>query len=165
LDVVTNEATGPGITIGSLATATLEVGSVVVVTGFVVVVTGLVVVVAPALVVVVTGFVVVVTGFVVVVTGLVVVVTGLVVVVTGVVVVVVGAAGAVATVTLPGVLVMNGTGSPLDQPTCSTSIVLLVVRNATVPERPLTRMLARPLAAVAPLSAERSVATYGRHAP
>jgi len=39
----------------------------------------------------------------------------------------------VATVTLPGVLVMNGTGSPLDQPTCSTSIVLLVVRNATVP--------------------------------
>ncbi len=76
LDVVTNDGTGPGMTIGSLAAATLEVGIVVVVGGFVVVVdfTGFVVVVA--------GFVVVVAGFVVVVEGaVVVVVAGFVVVV------------------------------------------------------------------------------------
>ncbi len=98
LERVTKEATGPGMTIGSLAKATLEPGRVVVVTGFVVVVAGFVVVVtglvvvvdppgfvvvvAPAMVVVVAGLVVVVTGFVVVVTGFVVVVTGFVVVVT-----------------------------------------------------------------------------------
>src|ERR1039457_2954118 len=131
------------MTIGSLATATLDLGSVVVVTGFVVVVTGFVVVV--------TGFVVVVPGFVVVVTGF-------------VVVVVVGGGGA-DTVTLPGALVTYGTGCPVVQPTCKTSIVLFVVRNAPVAESPLTRMLANPLAAVAPLKAERSVATYARHAP
>jgi hypothetical protein len=159
------------MTIGSLATATLEAGSVVVVTGFVVVVVDfgfVVVVVPPTLVVVVTGWVVVVTAFVVVVTAFVVVVTGLVVVVTGLVVVVVGGvggAGGVVTVTLPGVPVMNGTGWPADQPTWSISIVLVVVRKATVAERPFTRMLARPLAAVAPVIAERSVATNGRHAP
>jgi hypothetical protein len=173
------------MTIGSLATATLEAGSVVVVTGFVVVVVDfgfVVVVVPPTLVVVVTGWVVVVTGlvvvvtafvvvvtaFVVVVTAFVVVVTGFVVVVTGFVVVVVGGvggAGGVVTVTLPGVPVMNGTGWPADQPTWSISIVLVVVRKATVAESPFTRMLARPLAAVAPVIAERSVATNGRHAP
>jgi hypothetical protein len=159
------------MTIGSLATATLEAGSVVVVTGFVVVVVDfgfVVVVVPPTLVVVVTGWVVVVTGLVVVVTAFVVVVTGLVVVVTGLVVVVVGGvggAGGVVTVTLPGVPVMNGTGWPADQPTWSISIVLVVVRKATVAESPFTRMLARPLAAVAPVIAERSVATNGRHAP
>src|ERR1039457_2638191 len=158
------------MTLGSLATATLDLGSVVVVTGFVVVVTGFVVVVTgfvvvvPGLVVVVTGFVVVVTGFVVVVTGFVVVVTGFVVVVTGLVVVVVGGGGA-DTVTLPGALVTYGTGCPVVQPTCKTSMVLFVVRNATVAESPLTRMLANPLAAAAPLKAERSVATYARHAP
>ena len=141
------------MTIGSLATATLEEGSVVVVTGFVVVVTGLVVVVVPP------ALVVVVTGLVVVVTGLVVVVTGFVVVVTGFVVVVVGGGGGALTMTLPGVLVMKGTGSPADQPTCRTSMVLFVVRKAIVAERPLTRTLARPLAATAPLKAERSVAT------
>jgi hypothetical protein len=159
------------MTIGSLATATLEAGSVVVVTGFVVVVVDfgfVVVVVPPTLVVVVTGWVVVVTGLVVVVTAFVVVVTGFVVVVTGFVVVVVGGvggAGGVVTVTLPGVPVMNGTGWPADQPTWSISIVLVVVRKATVAESPFTRMLARPLAAVAPVIAERSVATNGRHAP
>jgi hypothetical protein len=145
------------MTIGSLATATLEAGSVVVVTGFVVVVVDfgfVVVVVPPTLVVVVTGWVVVVTAFVVVVTGLVVAVVG------GV-----GGAGGVVTVTLPGVPVMNGTGWPADQPTWSISIVLVVVRKATVAESPFTRMLARPLAAVAPVIAERSVATNGRHAP
>jgi hypothetical protein len=88
-DVVTKVGTNPGMTIGSLATATFDGGSVVVVTGFVVVVTGFVVVVT-GFVVVVTGFVVVVTGLVVVVTGFVVVVTGFVVVVTGLVVVVTG---------------------------------------------------------------------------
>src|ERR1039458_2286938 len=159
------------MTMGSLATATREAGSVVVVTGFVVVVPGLVVVVTgfvvvvPGFVVVVTGFVVVVTGLVVVVTGLVVFVTGLVVVVTGFVVVVEGGAGGALTVTLPGVLLKKGTGSPVDQPTCRTSMVLVVVRKATVAERPLTRTLASPLAADAPLKAERSVATKGRHAP
>ena len=99
--------------------------------GLVVVVTGLVVVV--------TGFVVVVTGFVVVVTGLVVVVTGLVVVVTGLVVVVTG--GGADTVTLPGVPVTYGTGSAVVQPTGTTSMVLFVVRKATVAENPETRML------------------------
>jgi hypothetical protein len=174
------------MTIGSLATATLEAGSVVVVTGFVVVVVDfgfVVVVVPPTLVVVVTGWVVVVTGLVVVVTAFVVVVTAFVVVVTAFVVVVtafvvvvvtgfvvvvvggVGGAGGVVTVTLPGVPVMNGTGWPADQPTWSISIVLVVVRKATVAESPFTRMLARPLAAVAPVIAERSVATNGRHAP
>ena len=54
MDVVTNEGSGPGMTIGSLATVTLEAGSVVVVTGLVVVVTGFVVVVVDL------GFVVVV---------------------------------------------------------------------------------------------------------
>src|ERR1019366_10824751 len=108
------------MTIGSLATATLDLGSVVVVAGFVVVVTGFVVVVS--------GFVVVVTGFVVVVTGF-------------VVVVVVGGGGA-DTVTLTGALVTYGTGCPVVQPTCKTSMVLFVVRNATVAESPLTRMLA-----------------------
>jgi hypothetical protein len=111
------------MTIGSLATVTLDAGSVVVVTGFVVVVTGFVVVVTgfvvvvPGFVVVVTGFVVVVTGFVVVVTGFVVVVTGFVVVVTGLVVVVVGGVGGAVTVTLPGVA-RHGrnrvTGGPAD---------------------------------------------------
>jgi hypothetical protein len=99
LEVVTNEGTDPGMTIGSLAAATLELGIVVVVGGFVVVVVGgfvVVVVVVEALVVVVTGLVVVVTGLVVVVTGLV------------VVVVVVGACAA--TVTLPAVVVMKGMG-------------------------------------------------------
>jgi hypothetical protein len=104
LDVVTNVGTAPGMTSGSLATVTLELGMVVVVGGFVVVVdfTGFVAVV-PGAVVVVTGFVVVVVGFVVVVTGFVVVVTGLVVVVVGVGV-------CAATVTLPALDVMNGTG-------------------------------------------------------
>src|SRR5665213_604214 len=124
------------MTIGSLATATLEAGSVVAVTGVVVVVVGLVVVV-----------------------------TGLVVVVTGLIVVVVGGADWAVTVTLPGVPVMNGTGYPVDQPTWRTSIVLVVVRKATVAESPFTRMLASPLAAVAPVNAERSVATNCRHAP
>jgi hypothetical protein len=135
------------MTIGSLATVTLEAGSVVVVTGLVVVVTGFVVVVVDL------GFVVVVVP------------PALVVVVTGFVVVVMGNTGGAVTVTLPGVLVMNGTGCPVDQPTWSTSIVLVVVRKATVAVRPFTRMLGRPLAAVAPVNAERSVATNGRHAP
>src|SRR5665213_1937875 len=151
------------MTIGSLATATLEAGSVVAVTGVVVVVVDLgfvVVVVPPAFVVVVTGFVVVVVP-----PAFVVVVTGLVVVVTGLIVVVVGGADSAVTVTLPGVPVMNGTGYPVDQPTWRTSIVLVVVRKATVAESPFTRMLASPLAAVAPVNAERSVATNCRHAP
>src|SRR5579863_2780305 len=173
LDVVTKAGTGPGMTIGSLATATLDAGSVVVVTGlvvvvvggFVVVVTGFVVVVVPGFVVVVTGLVVVVVGdFVVVVTGFVVVVTGFVVVVTGFVVVVVGGAICTVTVTLPGVLIMYCTGSPAVQPSWRTSIVLFVVRKATVADSPFTRMLASPFAAVTPVNAERSVVTYGRHA-
>ena len=79
LDVVTNDGTGPGMTMGSLATATLELGIVVVVVGFVVVVdcTGFVVVVVGAFVVVVPGaVVVVVAGFVVVVVAGLVVVPG-----------------------------------------------------------------------------------------
>jgi hypothetical protein len=172
LDVVTNVGTSPGMTTGSLASATLDAGIVVVVTGLVVVVVGGFVVVVPGLVVVVTGLVVVVTGFVVVVTGFVVVVVGgfvvvvpgFVVVVTGFVVVVVGGTLCAVTVTLPGALVMKGTGSPAVQPNWSTSTVLSVVRKATVPVRPVTRMLARPFAAVTPVNAERSVTTYGRHA-
>jgi hypothetical protein len=169
LEVVTNEGTGPGMTTGSLATATLELGIVVVVGGFVVVVVaGLVVVVVGALVVVVTGLVVVVTGFVVVVTGLVVVVTGFVVVVTGlvvvvtglvVVVVVVGVGVCATTVTLPAVVVMKGMGWPWAQPSCAISMLLVTDRYATSAVRPLTRMLGSPFAAFTPLSALRSVAT------
>jgi hypothetical protein len=132
LEVVTNDGTGPGMTIGSLATVTLELGIVVVV--------------------VVTGFVVVVTGFVVVVTGLVVVVTGL-------VVVVVGVGACAATVTLPAVVLMKGTGWPCAQPSCAISMVLVTERYATSAVRPLTKMLGSPFAAFTPVNALRSVAT------
>jgi hypothetical protein len=160
LEVVTNDGTSPGMTIGSLATVTLELGIVVVVGGFVEVVvdTGLVVVVA-GFVVVVPGFVVVVTGLVVVVAGLVVVVTGLVVVVAGLVVVVVGVGACAVTVTLPAVAVMNGTGWPCAQPSCSISMVFVTERYATRAVRPLTKMLGSPFAALTPLNALRSVAT------
>src|SRR5487761_2734410 len=73
--------------------------------------------------------------------------------------------GWVAAVTSLAAPLRRGPASPASQARGITSTSLARVRPATTAPDPLTWTLARPLAKVTPVSADRSVATSGRQAP